>query len=140
MENLLFWRLAGGGHQITKADNNDLMSNGSLLFWKCREDRDILIDYKNTVWICIAYRHPFSAAGSLDQDVLTHHAGPSSDDGTNFFFISWLRFKIMSWNMPIVIPFRTVGRMLTSTYIHTEETARSIASLGLCHWWKKVRI
>lgn len=140
MENLLFWRLGGGGHQIPEADDSlahDLMSYGSLLFWRCREDRDVLNDYKNAVRICITCRDPFSAAGSLDQDVLTHHAGPSSDDGTNFFFIGWLRFKIMSWNMPIVIPFRTVGRMLSSMHIHTEETERSITSLGSFHWWKK---
>lgn len=35
--------------------------------------------------VSLTRRVPFSAAGSLDQDVFTHYSGPSSADETNFF-------------------------------------------------------
>lgn len=38
--------------------------------------------------VSVTYRVPFSAAGSLQQDVLTLYSGPSSADGTIFFFPS----------------------------------------------------
>lgn len=81
---------------MSEADNNlphDLISCGCLFFGGCRKEGNLLIDCKNAVRICITPGVPFSAAGSLDQDVLTHYSGPSSADGTNFFFHQLIKIQ-----------------------------------------------
>lgn len=43
--------------------------------------------------VSITCRVPFSAAGTLDQDVLTHYSGLSSADETNFFFHQLIKIQ-----------------------------------------------
>lgn len=82
---------------MSKGENtlsHDLISWQLVRSGECKKEGNLYC--KNAVWICATCRVPFSAAGSLDQDVLTHYSGPSSADGTIFsvFFFFHQLIKI----------------------------------------------